>query len=91
MGLSVAWVALGFIISFYPGSELYWWAMGAGQFLVIVLISHKDIRAVAAAFMIFCLFFAILGYFHGVRYEAWLASWKANHPEFFAPDEGKRP
>lgn len=71
--LDLGWFFLGFVITFVPGGEQYWFTIAACLFLFLVLLDPRGFRMVAAAFMLLSLFFALLGYWHGVNYQAWLA------------------
>ena len=71
--LAIGWFVLGFLFDFYPGAEQVYFTTTACLFLLCFLIYRGGYRVAAAVFLFVSLLFALLGYWHGVHYRAWLA------------------
>jgi energy-coupling factor transporter transmembrane protein EcfT len=72
--LALGWFVLGFLITFYPGAEQWWFMTTAALFLLVFLVSRgSGYRIAAVVFIFVSLLFAFQGYLRGVRYQAWLA------------------
>jgi hypothetical protein len=72
-------LALGFVIGFYPGSEQDYFIFVGCLFLVPMLIPRGGYQVIAAVFLFISLLFALHGHWRGVQYRTWLAE----HPPNF--------
>jgi hypothetical protein len=70
--VGVILVALGQVITFYPGAEAGWFAASAVLCLCGVLVRSKAYAIAALCFVVVGAAFSLSGYQHGERYRAWL-------------------
>jgi hypothetical protein len=65
-------LALGQVITFYPGAEAAWFAASAGLCLCGLLMRTKAYAIAALCLAVVGATFSLLGYQHGEQYRAWL-------------------
>lgn len=75
--LAALFVALGHVITFYPGAECGWFLIAAVLSVAGLFIPRVAYRATAALLLILALASAYSGYHHGVERRKWPSTHRA--------------
>jgi len=70
--VGVILLALGQVITFYPGAEAAWFAASAVLCLCGLLVRSKAYAIAAVCLVVIGAAFSLWGYQHGEQYRAWL-------------------
>ena len=76
-GLALA--IIGSAITFYPGSECFWFVTTALLMTPGILIPKPAYRTIAAIGVALCLLYAYSGYERGIKYQKWLENRPTPH------------